>query len=46
MKEKMLAFLLYTGIVIYLKASMWQSHKKWPQGITVEEQNIEDELIW
>ena len=46
MKEKMLAFLLYTGIVIYLIASMWQCHKKWQQGITVEEQTVEDMLIW
>lgn len=46
MREKILAILLYTGIAIYLIASMFQCHKQWQQGITVEEYMREDALIW
>lgn len=46
MREKIIAALLYTGIAIYIIVSMWQCHKQWQQGITVEEQMVEDALIW
>lgn len=46
MREKIIAILLYTGIAIYIIVGMFQCHKQWQQGITIEERTIEDALIW
>ena len=46
MKEKLLITLMFIAMAIYMGTSLYQCHKQWKEGITVEQIRIEDCLIW
>lgn len=46
MKEKIIVVLMFTAMVVYLAVGIYQCHKQWQEGITIEEQMREDQLIW
>ena len=44
--QKIKIFLLIIMSLVYLGFSFKFAHEKWITGITIEEQEIEDRLIW
>ena len=44
--KKISIFLLISMSLVYLVFSFKFAHEKWIAGITIEEQKIEDRLIW
>lgn len=46
MKEKIIAAFMFIAMAIYLVTAIYQCHKQWQEGITIEEQIREDMLIW
>ena len=44
--KKIKVFLLIIICLVYLVFSFKFAHEKWIAGVTIEEQEIEDRLIW
>lgn len=46
MKEKIMIALMFIAIAIYFTVGIYQCHKQVQEGILVEEQIREDQIIW